>query len=549
MRDRIFQLYKELQKNNHNCIIYFEKNKRFVKTFSEFHSDIEGYIARFNHLKISKPIENIAILGPTSYKWLVIDHACIKGGYRSVGIPEAYSPENIVNILTETKVDMLLCDYNLKDRYKFNNVETYYYNCNEVHQRDFEKAEQLLSIENIEKNLILEDYSIVFSSGSSEKVKKIIRSFVTRDHEKKTLIGRIKFIFVVINYKLSFWSRSDNKVIIFMPFSHPINRANATQALRQKINIVLSNPQECLKHIITERPNIIFAIPIVYEAIAQVIKQKIKKFAKSQKILFYLFNKLKLNALSNRNPLKLLFSFFLFKKIRKMYGGKADYFVTGSAPIDPEVQKIFYSVGVKVFDAYGQTESANIMSDHKNFRIGSVGRPKKGMAEISDDGELLLKYEEKHHSKNKDILNISGEWIRSGDLAYIDKDGFLFITGRKDDLIVLDNGKKVNPHKIERSLLQYEAINHALVFSKNALNIYAIIDVKEPKKEAGNEIKEIISKSNISLARYEQITNFHITNEHFTTENGLLTGTLKMKRKAIVEKYGNGVFDGVNVNN
>jgi len=209
------------------------------------------------------------------------------------------------------------------------------------------------------------------------------------------------------------------------------------------------------------------------------------------------------------------------------------------------VLKTFYSVGVKVFEAYGQTESSNIMNDHKNFRIGSVGRPKKGMVKISDEGELLLKYEEKFHAENKEILKLKGDWIQTGDLAYLDKDGFLFIIGRKDDLIVLNNGKKVNPHRIEALFQSYDEINNALIFTKDLLNISAIIDFSRHDEYCKNKGIEIIAKINTLLAGYEQVRNFYIPSEHLTSDNGMLTGTLKMKRKAIVEKYGKGKFEPV----
>ncbi len=546
MRKYVLQTYNKLQTNSKNYIVYFERNKRFVKTFSEFHRDVEANISRLNYLKKNKPVENVAILGPTSYEWMVFDFACMIGGYRSIALPETYSQENIDKILKEVEVDILLCDFSLKDQFLFNGVEKYYYRCYELQEKDFEKLDQLSSNKIAKKhNNIREDYTIVFSSGTSENIKKITWS-LPGINENRTFLQRLKLIFHFISYKFSFWPRSNNKVIIFMPFSHPINRVVANNAFAQKINIVLSDPKNALKHLIKEKPNIMFTIPLVYDAIAQNIKLRINKFSRFQKTLFTIFNRLKINTLSNKNPIKQLFSIFLFRKIKKIYGGRADHFVSGSAPIDPEVLKIFYSIGVKVYEAYGQTESSNIMSSGNNFRIGSVGKPKKGKAKISDEGELLLKYKEKNHSSNKDILNVKEGWIHTGDLAYFDKDGFLFITGRKDDMIVLDNGKKVNPHKIERIVTRQDYINHALVFSKDTLSVSIVIDLKDQKKEIANNINDMLVKINNSLASYEQIKNFSIANEHFTVENGLLTGTMKMKRKSIIDKYKDASFERIN---
>jgi len=330
----MYQKYKNLKTNTQNYLVYFDQNRRCVKTFSEFIADVDEYIARLYHLKTIKPVQNIAILGATTYKWMVIDHACIKGGFKSIAIPESYSIENITDILNGNKIDVFLCDYNLKDKCSSIGIDCYYFNCKEDNNLDFEKVGLGEITECSISNLIREDYTIVFSSGTSEKVKQITWKFWKI--ERKTAISdKLKQLLFVIGYKFSFWSRKDNKVIIFMPFSHPINRSIAIRALFQKINIVISDPLNCLKHIITEKPNVMFAVPPVYEAIAQNIKIRVEKFTGFNRTLYRLFNALKINRLGNWHPVKKVFSALLFKKIRKIYGGKADYFVTGSAPTNP----------------------------------------------------------------------------------------------------------------------------------------------------------------------------------------------------------------------
>ena len=543
MRERIFQTYKKLKTNNSNYIVYFDGNKRMVKTFKDFYNDVETCIARLDYLKNDKVIENIALIGPTSYKWMVLDHACLKGGYKSVALPETYSIKNLKEIYNNTKIDITLCDFNLKDLIESAGIkDIFFFNCIKSVTNDFNLLKKSSIIPNEEESLIRKDYTIVFSSGTSDKVKRINWSF-SKKEPKPSLRDKIRFLFLVIRNKLSLWSREENKVIIFMPFSHPINRLIATHALFDKTNIIISDPKNCFKHIITEKPNIMFAVPPVYEAIAQNIKLRIDKFTDFRRILFGIFNSLNINTLSNGNPIKMIFSFLLFKKMRKIYGGKADYFVTGSAPINPEVLRTFYSIGVKVYEAYGQTESSNIMNTPKHFRIGSVGRPKKGTVKISEEGELLLKYEENEHIENKDILNIKNNWIHSGDLAYIDNDGYVFIQGRKDDTIVLENGKKINPFFIERKITAQTEINHAIVFSHDKLNLKAIVYCSNEKST--REIKDCIANINNELSGYERIRSVYQSNEPFSIDNGLLTSTLKLKRKAIVEKYGNEMFEPV----
>jgi long-chain acyl-CoA synthetase len=544
MIEKMFQTYKKLKGNSSNYMVYFEGKRRIVKTFREFHEDIETYILKLNQLNDNGQIKNIAIIGPTSYQWLVLDHACIKGGFKSIAIPETYSVKNIEDIYHTIRIDLTLCDFRCRNIYKSIDVDKlYFFNCTDNCEKNFELIKPKIRIKNPDKNLIKEDYTLVFSSGTSERIKRINWNF-TKIEKKKGAQAKIKGILVFINYIFSFWSRKDNKIILFMPFSHPVNRAVARLALFQKVNIIISDPINCFKHIITEKPNIMFTVPPVYEAIAQNIKLRIEKFPPFKKKLFYLFNTLKINSLRNKNPIKKLFSILLFKKIKKLYGGKADYFVTGSAPINPEVLKTFYSVGVRVYEAYGQTESCSIISDRRNFRIGSVGRPQKGETMINEDGELLIKYREQYHARNKEIFKkIENGWIYSGDLAYIDKNGFLFILGRKDDTIVLENGKKIHPGVIEAKLKRNSAVNHALVFSPDKFKLNIIVNLSKSVKS--ETLNKWITGINNELSGYEKITGYCLANEPFTVDNGMLTSTLKMKRKTIVEKFSNEKFERV----
>ncbi len=547
MRNRRFKFYSLLKNNDYHTITYFQDNKRIVKTFKEFTEDMDNCIGKLFSLKEKNNCQTIGLLGPTSYYWMVLDHACIKGGFKSVGIPELY-PKNVINsIIKDTQIDVLFVDEAINDNFEIDKNEVYYFNGSNNKNNSFESI-QVSEYEKANKNnLILKDYTTVFSSGTSNNYKKINWIFTDlKKNEKKISALKIKVISIItkIKFIFSFWSGKDNKVLIFMPFSHPINRTIATMALARKIHIVLSDTKNCLKHLITEKPNIMFAVPPIYNALAKGIEQRILRFTKFQKVLFRVFNTLKINSFSNGNPIKKVFSFYLFRKIRNLYGGKGDYFVTGSAPIDPEILKVFYSVGVKVFEAYGQTESSNVISDHKNFRIGSVGRPEKGSVKIGLDGEVLLRYEEDFHGPNKDILKVKDGWILSGDLGYLDKNGFLFITGRKDELIVLENGKKVTPLKIENLLNREDEILHSLAFTKDKLEISAILSCSDGVKK--DFIKERIFLLNSELADYEKIKSFYIADEKFTSENELLTSTLKIRRNEILTRFSNCKFISVN---
>jgi long-chain acyl-CoA synthetase len=550
MRSAIHNLYSLLKDNTENYITFFEKNEKRNKAFSEFIEDVEKCIGKLESVRKDKNIVNIGILGPTSYQWMVLDHACLKGGYKSIAIPETYSLEQVGQILEDTKTDLLLIDEKLKDKYSFENFDLYFFNCSENNPHDFHLL-PVTEIADPEANKLLEEYSITFSSGTSERFKKIplkLHKIVNED-TNRNLWNRISSIVGFIMYRKHFWGRSDNKVIIYLPFSHSMQRGFVLEALFHRMNIVISDPVNCLKHIITEKPNVMVSVPFVYEAMASRIRGKLNNFNSGERFLFKLYNRLGINSLGNKNFIKRYFSQTLFKDIRKIYGGKADLFITGSAPISPEVLKVFYSVGVKVFEAYGQSEmSAVIMNTSRHFKIGSVGKPSLDL-KIANDSEILLKYNDLYDNHNKDILKVDENgYIHTGDLGYIDKDGFLFITGRKDDVIVLEQGKKVFPSSIEKKFNKFDFINQVMVLSVDKTNISAVItcnDGFQTQEAAFEAVKAAVEEINKSLAGYEAIKSFYIASDAFTVENGMLTPTFKLKRKTIFQNYSHREFKRV----
>jgi long-chain acyl-CoA synthetase len=543
MRQIIYQLYNELKKNTKNRIFFFREGKRLQKTYAEFSNDIDIALAKLNFLKQTRGIEHVALIGPVSYDWIVCDMACIKGGFLTIAVPETLPAEEVECLAKETKAGIALLDVSLKQKYSLTNVEVFYFECNgREEKKDFWSLPEAVIDHN--ENLILKKYSIVFSSGTSGKMKRIIRTFPYIDKKKEKNLPLHKKIIRNIEHRRSIWARKNNKLIIFMPFSHSQQRDFFRTALLRKVDIVLSDQKNCIKHIITERPNLMVSVPLIYEMMASRISEKIKRFNKTQRFFFKVFNSFRINTLSDRNWIKKSFSFLLLNDIRKIYGGRADYFVTGSAAISINVLKTFYSVGVKLLQAYGQTELGILaMSTPKHFRLGSVGKPTNEL-KISKDSEILVWYNDWVYSHNKDVLTVNGEdYIQTGDLGYIDKDGYLFITGRKDDIIVLDNGKKIFPENIELLLISFDGIEDACVFAKDGYKLHAVLTCA-PKISEPN-IRSLVQAANNKLPHHEQIRAFWIADTKFSTENGLLTSTFKKKRNAIKEYSLNNKFTTV----
>jgi long-subunit acyl-CoA synthetase (AMP-forming) len=194
---------------------------------------------------------------------------------------------------------------------------------------------------------------------------------------------------------------------------------------------------------------------------------------------------------------------------------------------------------VKIYEGYGQSECGNIsINTKKDFRLGSVGKPSMDVKISDDTSEILVKFDKTRHDSNF-LLNDQQEYIHTGDAGYLDKDGFLYLKGRLDDVIVLSNGKKIFPDDIECRIKRHECISQAIVVSLDQISLSAIVCCENSPTQ---KVFDCIRETNRSLQPHEQIRRIYIMKENFTVENGLMTGTLKPKRNAILDRYKSELF-------
>src|SRR4051794_3287592 len=254
----------------------------------------------------------------------------------------------------------------------------------------------------------------------------------------------------------------------------------------------------------------------------------------------------------------------LYKNVRALFGGRIRQCVTGAAPIAKEILEFFYACGVPVMEGYGMTETATaaIVNTPEGFRFGSVGKPLPGVElKIGDDGEILLKGPNifTGYYKNEDASHeaLADGWLHTGDLGYVDEDGFLFITGRKKDIIITAGGKNITPANLENGLKQSRWISQAVVVGDRRPYLVALITLDpeeapalaeqlgiEPDLEAmasdekvRGEIQKDVDRVNAQVGRVEQVKRFRILPHDLSQETGELTPTLKVKRNVVHEKF------------
>ena len=296
------------------------------------------------------------------------------------------------------------------------------------------------------------------------------------------------------------------------------------------------------------KPTIMTAVPRFYQNLFTKIsmnfeKQKgIKKKLINQTLYFgkKILKKEKLNF--NEKIINFLCGVLVRKKIQKQFGGNLQAFVSGGGALDQNIGEFLNAIGLPTLQGYGLTEASPVVSCNlPNFvKVETVGPPfRMNQVKIAPDGEILIKGENimlgYWNQKEETEKVIKDGWLHTGDIGELDNNNYLKITDRKKDIIVTLGGDNISPSKIENILCLNEFIKQSFVYGDKKNYLVAVIVCE---KETSNEkIKLIIENINSKLTLIEKIKKFIIINKEFTVENGMLTPTLKLKRKEIIKNY------------
>ncbi len=321
------------------------------------------------------------------------------------------------------------------------------------------------------------------------------------------------------------------------------------------------------------RPTLFGSVPRIFEkAYAKIRARVAESNPRRQAIFAWAENTgraMSRHALAGtRPPLSLRLSHWLadrlvLSKIRNAFGGRVKYFVSGAAPIDPDILEFFHACGMIVVEAYGMTELAGIATINRpeRPRFGTVGQAIPGFEiKIADDGEILIRgravfkgYLNKP-KETAEALDAEG-WLHTGDIGQLDREGFLRITDRKRNLIVTSGGKKVAPAPIEALLTGETLLGPTLIIGESRSYISALLtlDLEEAREVTGAkaasaaelarhpEVRKraaaAVAKANAHLARFEQIRRFRILDKELILGSEELTPTMKLRRQAVSAKF------------
>jgi long-chain acyl-CoA synthetase len=364
--------------------------------------------------------------------------------------------------------------------------------------------------------------------------------------------------------------------ISFLPLAHVYGRMLDYTYIFQGIAVAYVEAVEQVSQCLLElHPTIMAAVPRVFEKIyTRIVEQGTKKTGAERKIFDWSMELVKKSAAwrcgEGIASASVKLQWFIadklvYKKIRAGTGGKLGIVLSGGAPLSKDLAEFFWAVGVPIYQGYGLTETSPVLtSNYPRNRVGSSGRPIPHVElRIAEDGEILAKgpcvmqgyYQ--NPAATREVLSTDG-WFHTGDIGYLDKDNYLFITDRKKDLIKTAAGKFVAPQPIENALKSCPYLLNAVVIGDKRKFVIALLvpnPVTISAKAAGEgitfasnndlvnhpwvrslieaEVKRLTSH----LAQYETIKRFALLPSDFTFDDGSLTFTLKLRRRVVEQKY------------
>ena len=405
--------------------------------------------------------------------------------------------------------------------------------------------------------------SIIYTSGTTGAPKGVMLSHANFVSNIETLASIIEFGPADID-------------LSFLPLSHVLERLvifafqsrGTTMAFAESVESVAAN-------LIEVRPTIMVSVPRLFEKIYTRVMDAILSGSFLKKKIFYWALGVGRECGARRLrgqpvPASLkrrlgLAHKLVFSKILEKTGGRVRFFVSGGAPLAKEIAEFFYALGLVVLEGYGLTETSPVIAVNTfaNLRFGTVGKPIPGVdVKIAGDGEIVVRGPNvmtgyyKKPEETREVL-VDG-WLHTGDIGFLDRDGFLVITDRKKDLIVTSGGKNVAPQPIENLVKQSPYILNAVVLGSRRKFVSALIvpdfDKLEVYARAGNIpyvnrrdliqndvihrfLESEVDRCTPNLAPYEKVKKIALLERDFEIEKGEITPTLKVKRSVVEEKF------------
>jgi len=528
---------------------WLKENEKDFLTWQQVASKIQ-ILSEYLSTKLNKG-DRCILLSENRPEWLISDISIMNAGGVTVPLFTTYSEKDYEYIINDCKPKICVVsnEIQLKKIEKFISNEIKVLSIENINKRieniknifdehlKISKSEPHISFN---QNLERKDLAcIIYTSGTTGNPKGVMLSH-------GGILSNCEGAQEILNQLVQ---NSEPTFLTWLPLSHSYEHAVQFVQISLGAKVYYAESLEkLLSNMSIAKPTIMTAVPRFYQNLYSKISMNFSKQKGFKKKLISSTISLGIKELNNENftlrekLINFICEKLVRKKIKNQFGGKLKAFVSGGGALDQKIGEFLNAIGLPTLQGYGLTEASPVVSCNipGKIKINTVGPPfKTNQVNIAEDGEILVKGENVmlgywNMKKETDVVIRNG-WLHTGDIGEITQDGNLKITDRKKEIIVSLGGDNISPSKIENLLCLNEKIKQSFVYGDKKTYLVALI-VSE-SQENRKEIEIFLENINKTLSLVEKVKKFILIVEEFTIDNGMLTPTLKLKRKKILNKY------------
>ena len=556
-------------------------------SYTELGESVDAFSKGLNALGVQKG-DRVALLSENRPEWAITDFGCLKAGAVTVPMFSTLTAAQVGYILKDSG-SKIICVSTSSQLEKVTAIRD-----------EVPTLEQIIVFDPIEGECpegVIQFEAVCELDGqgqgigvrnpsdtSEDDIATIIYTSGTTGAPKGVMLTHANFISNLQACK-SLIDISDADVLLsFLPLSHVFERlgghylpliSGAKVAYAESTFTVAQNMREVA-------PTVMLSVPRLYETMHDRILRTVQEGSSLKQKIFHwgvsVGSSVSSAIQKGKKPSAILqlqqniADKLVFAKLKAATGGRLRFFVSGGAALPQSIAEFFHAAGILILEGYGLTETSPVISmNHPaQWKFGTVGVPVPGVeVQIAEDGEILtrgphvMKGYFNNESATAEVINGEG-WFHTGDIGIIDEDGFVKITDRKKNIIVLSNGKNVAPQPIESELVQSPFINQIILVGNERKNLAALIvpnfdalkawaaennvatddlatmlETREVKQHIQREIRSRLT----DFADFEQVRRFTLLDTEFSQEADEMTPTLKLKRNVIIERYGDAIAE------
>ncbi|MFF3563119.1 AMP-dependent synthetase/ligase [Streptomyces sp. NPDC002574] len=520
-----------------------------------------------------QPGDRVALISRTRYEWTLFDFAVWSAGAVTVPVYETSSAEQIEWILSDSGAVATIVESEAHEK-SVESVRERLPQLKHVWRIEGGAVETLTATGTDIAEATVDERgafakadspaTIVYTSGTTGRPKGCVLSHRAFFAECGNVVERLKPLF----------RTGDSSVLLFLPLAHVFGRLVEVASVMAPIKLGhVSDIKNLTGELSSFRPTMLLGVPRVFEKVYNSARAqaqaggKGKVFDKASDVAIE-FSR----ALDSANGPSLALRFkhkvfdrLVYSKLRAVLGGRAEYSISGGAPLGERLGHFYRGIGFTVLEGYGLTEScaATAFNPWDRTKIGTVGQPLPGSTvRIADDGEVLLHGEHLFsgywNNEAATAEAVTDGWFHSGDIGALDEDGYITITGRKKEIIVTAGGKNVAPAVIEDRIRAHALVAECMVVGDGRPFIGALVTLDEeflPRwaeqhDKAGRtaaelredpellaEVQSAIDDGNAAVSKAESVKKFRILATQFTEESGHVTPSLKLKRNVVLREF------------